>query len=368
MNTVRGKYVLSTLSRRVDNRRLPAIRVVDMRAEAQQSGRIGVLSKELMSAIQERLGGAEQTILFLNRRGFSSSLLCVKCGHRSDCDFCSVACTYHRQDDSLRCHICGRVNPAPRRCPACGDPQFKFAGIGTQRVERIVQKCFPHARVQRLDSDVTGRKDAYERILGDFRAGRTDILIGTQMIAKGLHLPNVTLVGVIYADLSLHVPDFRAGERTFQLLAQVAGRAGRGEMPGEVIIQTFTPHHPAVQAARRTDYLGFSDQELAFRRELKYPPFSHMICITLAGVAEEKVAFAAKVFSKELAKQMDKGVLISPPTPAPIARAKGRYRYQIFLRAGSTLKMTRPLKIMVQKLKLPPGVKCSVDVDVLSML
>ncbi|MCX7591612.1 MAG: primosomal protein N', partial [Kiritimatiellae bacterium] len=235
-NVRAGKYCLGRLTQRADQKRMPVIRVVDMRVEAQRTGSLSVFSRELLEAIRERLTRKEQTILFLNRRGFATALICPVCGYVATCSLCSVSCTYHRKEDRLRCHICGETYERPASCPSCHDPSFRFTGIGTERIERIVEKLLPAARVQRMDTDVTTRKDAHERILGEFRSGRIDILIGTQMIAKGLHFPNVTLVGIIYADLSLHMPDFRAGERTFQLLAQVAGRSGRGDVCGEVIV------------------------------------------------------------------------------------------------------------------------------------
>jgi primosomal protein N' (replication factor Y) len=215
---------------------------------------------------------------------------------------------------------------------------------------------------------MTSRKGSYDQILGDFRTGKTDILIGTQMIAKGLHFPNVTLVGVVYADLSLHMPDFRAGERTFQLLAQVAGRAGRGEVSGEVIVQTYTPFNPAVQAARRLDYEGFCDQENEFRRELNYPPFSHLVCLNLKGRSEEKLLFHCRALARELKSQLAGTVICAGPSPAPLARAKGYYRYQIMLRCVSVRKMTDPIKSTMKKFRFPPGISCSVDVDAISLL
>jgi len=362
------KYELARLPRRVDNRTMPVMRVVDMRMEAARSGHASVFSKTLLEAIRLRLDRAEQTILFLNRRGFATSLICLKCGYVANCDHCSVSYTYHRNDDRLRCHICGANRRVPEQCPECRDPTFKFSGIGTQRVESIVRKCFPQANVQRMDADMTTAKDAYDRILGDFRVGNIDILIGTQMIAKGLHFPNVTLVGVIYADLSLHMPDFRAGERTFQLLAQVAGRAGRGEVSGEVMVQTYTPFHEAVQAARRLDYEGFCDQEMEFRRELSYPPFTHLVCMTLRGPSEDKVAFTCRTLARALRERLPEKVLLADPTPAPLARAKGLYRYQLMLRCKSTQAMTEPIQAVLAAVQLPDKVTLAVDVDAISLL
>ncbi len=367
-NVKKEKYQLVRLSRRVDKREMPLMRIIDMRVETERTGRMAVFSRDLLEAIRVRLERAEQVILFLNRRGFACSLTCPRCGHVAVCSQCSVSYTYHYEDDKLRCHICGNSKSVPGKCPGCGDLEFKFTGVGTQRIEKIVQKCFPHAHVQRMDADVTSRKDSYERILGDFKSGKTNILIGTQMIAKGLHFPNVTLVGIVYADLSLHMPDFRAGERTFQLLAQVAGRAGRGDTQGEVIVQTYTPFNSAVQAARRLDYDGFCDQEMAFRKELGYPPFKHLICITIKGQSDEKTSFCCKALVRELKKKLLSNVVMSDSAPAPLRRAKGFYRWQVMLRCTSTGVTTRIVKDVVNGFKFPKGITCSVDVDALNLM
>ncbi|MFO7870416.1 MAG: primosomal protein N' [Kiritimatiellia bacterium] len=367
-NAGKGKYALAVLPRRADNRKMPRMRVIDMRIEMGRPGRGGVFSRELLDAIQQRLEKGEQTILFLNRRGFATSLICPRCGYVAECGQCSVSYTYHRKDERLRCHICGAVKKVPAKCPGCGDPAFRFAGVGTQRIESIARKCFPRASIQRMDADVTGRKDAYGRILGDFRVGKTDILIGTQMIAKGLHFPNVTLVGVMYADLSLHMPDFRAGERTFQLLAQVAGRAGRGEVSGEVIVQTYTPFHAAVQAARRQDYAGFGQKELESRRELCYPPFARLTCITFKGRSERETAFYASALAKKLQPCLDRSVRMSRPVPAPLAKAKGKYRYQLMLRSPRAASVTHPVSAATADFKLPRGMSMAVDVDALNLM
>jgi len=367
-NAKADKYKLARLRKRVDNRKMPVMHIVDMRIETERSGHVNVFSKDLLAAIRQRLDRAEQTILFLNRRGFATSLICPRCGHVARCDQCSVTYTYHRKGEELRCHVCGGRSKVPRRCPGCQDPAFKFVGIGTQRVEVAMTKCFPGARMQRMDADITRRKGAYDSIFDDFRVGKIDILIGTQMIAKGLHFPNVTLVGVIYADLSLHMPDFRASERTFQLLAQVAGRAGRGEVPGEVIVQTYTPFHVAVQAARRLDYDGFCDQEIEYRRELMYPPLARLLCITLRGPSEEKVSFSCAALARQLKKALPERVAVSDACPAPLAKAKGRYRYQIMVKSRSARAMTDPLKELLRDFKLPVEVTCSVDMDALSLM
>jgi primosomal protein N' (replication factor Y) len=309
--------------------------------------------------------------LFLNRRGYSTSLLCPKCGYVANCPNCSVSLTYHRIDQRLACHICGHNEKVPLVCPEpkCKNPAIRFAGTGTQKVEEVLAKLFPKARVKRMDADTMKRKDDYRHVLGDFRAGKIDILVGTQMIAKGLHFPNVTLVGIIYADSALHQPDFRAGERTFQLLTQVAGRAGRGDVEGEVFVQAFTPFHPAIQYARRHDFVGFYEQEIEFREQLKYPPVSRVALLTLKGRNEEKVKFSAEHLKRELEKKLTalKDLVIAGPAPAPLLRAENFYRYQIMLRTRAMSALSRELAIIVQSLTLPDDVTLAVDIDPVSL-
>ncbi len=367
-NARRGKYFLSSMPHRVDNRAMPAMRVVDMRTETEREGRLNVFSRALVDAMRRRLDNGEQTILFLNRRGYATTVLCPQCGYTAVCPHCSVSMTYHRAAAEIRCHICGHSAPAPSQCPACGLPTLKFNGIGTQRIESAVRAVFPQARVQRMDADTAAAKHAYTNILGDFKAGKTDILIGTQMIAKGLHFPGVTLVGVVCADSSLHLPDFRAAERTFQLLLQVAGRAGRGEIPGEVIIQTFSPAHPAIQSARRQDYAGFCDQELAARNELMYPPFTHLICLTFEGTREAAVIAAADRLARRLRELLHPAIIQAGPMPAPLSKIKGRSRQQIILRSVSVKAMTGPLQAALAELPARSDVRVAVDVDALSLM
>jgi primosomal protein N' (replication factor Y) len=371
-NVRRGKYALLDLPRRADHKKMPVVRVVDMRAEARrEKGGPAVFSRQLREAILKRLEKHEQVILFLNRRGYSSSLQCPKCGYVAECPNCSVALTYHRTTLRLRCHICSHDAPAPAACPneECKNPAIRYAGLGTQKVELVLSRLFPGARVCRMDSDVLQRKEDYRRILGDFKAGKIDILVGTQMIAKGLHFENVTLVGVIHADLSLHVPDFRAGERTFQLLTQVAGRAGRGEVEGEVFVQSFTPFHPAIQYARRHDFIGFYEQEIEFRQQLSYPPLSRMALLVFKGRNEDKVAFFAEHWRKELdqlAPQF-KGMIIAGPAPAPLARAETYYRYQISLRLRQMSHLSAALAKMMAAQPLDEDVTLAVDIDPVNM-
>jgi primosomal protein N' (replication factor Y) len=370
-NARKGKYTLLELPERVDDQKMPYVRVVDMRQTARSGKGIPVFSPQLKEAITQRLERGEQTILFLNRRGYSTSLQCPLCGFVASCPNCSLSLTYHRPQQKLLCHICGHLEPVPAACPneKCRNPAIRYAGLGTQKVEDTLAKLFPDARVQRMDSDILKRKEDYRRILGDFRAGKIDILVGTQMIAKGLHFPNVTLVGIIYADMALHQPDFRAAERTFQLLTQVAGRAGRGDVEGEVFVQAFTPFHPAIQYARRHDFAGFYEQEIEFREQLQYPPASRVALLTLKGRNEDKVKFSADHLKRELEKGLPdvKELVLAGPAPAPLARAESHYRYQIMLRAKRMTDLSRRLAALIAELKLPEDVALTVDVDPVSL-
>jgi primosomal protein N' (replication factor Y) len=367
-NAQTRKYALLEMPTRADDKKMPIVRVVDLRLEKQgEKGGTPVFSQRLRDAISFRLERKEQTILFLNRRGYASSMQCPKCGYVAGCPNCSISLTYHRSAQQLRCHICGYMSPAPTVCPneKCRNPAIRFAGVGTERVQETLAKLFPHAKVARMDSDTLKRKEDYRRTLGDFRTGKIEILVGTQMIAKGLHFPNVTLAGIIYADLSLHMPDFRAGERTFQLLTQVAGRAGRGDVEGEVIVQAFTPFHPAIQYARRHDYAGFYEQEIEFRQQLQYPPIGRAAMITLKSRNEDKVKMSADYIKTEIAKALApiKDLIIAGPAPAPLLKAETFFRYQLMLRTKRMPSASRLLAEALKKIILPEGVSMVVDVD-----
>jgi primosomal protein N' (replication factor Y) len=371
-NARQGKYALLELPTRVDDQKMPLIRIVDLRDEMHKQHGPPIFSLKLKEAITQRLERGEQTMLFLNRRGYATSLQCPKCGYVAGCPNCSITLTYHRQAQKLCCHLCGHEVPAPTVCPEahCRNPGIRYAGLGTEKVEATLAKLFPQARVKRMDSDTLKRKEDYRRVLSDFRVGKIDILVGTQMIAKGLHFPNVTLVGIIYADLSLHVPDFRAGERTFQLLTQVAGRAGRGDVEGEVFVQSFTPFHPAIQYARRHDYQGFYEQELETREQLRYPPVSRVALLTLRGRNEDKVRFAADHLKHLLEPVM--ATLADPvllgPAPAPLVRAESYYRYQIMLRCRQMTRLSRELSALAGRLSLPDDVSLQVDIDPVNLM
>lgn len=379
-NCKRGKFKLLELPQRVDDQKMPHVRVVDMRQSKRDGKGPPVFSPQLKEAITQRLERKEQTILFLNRRGYSSSLVCEKCGHVCGCPNCSVALTYHRTEQVLRCHVCGYHERVPQVCPngQCRNPGIRYSGLGTQKVEEILGKLFPQARVRRMDADVMKRKEDYREVLGAFRAGKIDILVGTQMIAKGLHFPNVTLVGIIFADMALHQPDFRAGERTFQLLTQVSGRAGRGDIEGEVFVQAFTPFHPAIQFARRHDFVGFYEQEMEFRTQLKYPPVGRVALLTLKGRNEDKVKFSADHVARVIESRGRDGkkdgeeqpvgqgisdLIIAGPAPAPLLRAENYYRYHLMLRTRAMTRLSRLLAQITSGLTLPDDVTLAVDID-----
>jgi|TARA_B100001094_G_scaffold317360_1_gene359660 primosomal protein N' (replication factor Y) len=372
-NAKRGRYQLLEMPSRADHKQMPLVRVQDMRTE-KSKGDQGppIFSQRLKEAIRNRLEQGEQTILFLNRRGFATSMQCPDCGFVAECPNCSLSLTYHRREQFLRCHVCGHAEAAPRRCPSegCGSAKIRFHGLGTEKVEDVLRKLFPNANVTRMDSDALKRKEDYRRILGDFRRGKIDILVGTQMIAKGLHFPRVTLVGIVYADTGLHLADFRAGERTFQLLTQVAGRAGRGEVEGEVVVQTFSPVHPAIQFSRRHDYEGYFEAEMEFREQLRYPPFTRAAMLTLRGRNEEKVSFSADHVKKQiepLTESMD-DLQISGPAPAPLLRAETFYRYQLMLRTGRMSELSRHLAGITAGLSFPDDVTLTVDIDPVNLL
>ena len=370
-NALDGKYALATLARRaVDAAEPPHALVVDMRGEtARAEGRLPVFSDTLVQAIRRRLDLGEQTMLFLNRRGYAPAVSCPACGHREECENCSVAMTWHRDDGVLRCHVCGAFRPAPARCPACGCPDYRYGGVGTQRVEAVARRLFPRASIERMDVDATTRKSSHEEILGRFRAGKTDILVGTQMIAKGLDFPNVTLAGILNADAGLAVPDFRAAERTFQLVAQMAGRTGRGLRPGDVIVQTLSPDEPAIEFAKTEDFESFARGELAERRELCYPPYGHLHCATFRSESREAAAAAAARFAAAVGRS-DR-YLLGDPAPAPIEKAKGLWRFQVSLRGPDPAILLERLRAAVAATAAAAErdrVSVSVDVDAVGAL
>lgn len=356
---LKGEYVLTVLPERVENRPLPDVEIIDMRAEFEHGNR-SILSASLRTALENVLLRGEQAIILLNRRGFSSFVLCRECGHVMECLNCSVSMTYHQSDRKLHCHYCTAKHDLPQKCPNCASPYLRQFGVGTEQVEAYLKAQFPTARLSRMDADTTSRKGAHRAILKRFATQETDILIGTQMVAKGLDFPHVTLVGVLSADLTLNLPDIRSSERTFQLLTQVAGRAGRGDLPGRVIIQCYDPNHFAIQAAKEHDYGRFFRQEISFRRQMGYPPFQVLVRILCTGPETEVQAHAHSIAAYFREHGVHPGQLYGP-SPAPISRIKGRHRWQIVVKGewGS---------LFSQLPESPSNVYTTIDVDPLFLL
>ncbi len=370
-NASTGKYRLAILTQRVDEKQMPLMRIVDLRQERRKEKAAAILSEKLRTAIADRLEKREQTILFLNRRGFSTSLLCSNCGEARNCPNCSVALTFHRHPavaGRLSCHLCGHTAAVPKKCPACGKDALIYAGFGTEKVESTVSQIFPKAVVRRMDADSMTRKEAYRETLRNFRTGKIDVLVGTQMIAKGLHFPNVTLVGIINADLSLHLPDFRAGERTFQLLTQVAGRAGRGETHGQVFVQTYTPFSPSIQFARHHDFAGYFQQELEFRERCDFPPFKHAILITVRSAHEARAKLSAETLKRRLKEALPEEFTLGDATPAPLEKLQGQFRFHILIRGQAIMRLSRLIRETLDKLPFPEDVTVTVDVDPYQLL
>jgi primosomal protein N' (replication factor Y) len=366
-NVERGKYAVDRILNRVDDRQLPKIHLVDMRREDLQGKGASPISRTLADMLVDRFEKKEQSILFLNRRGFSTSMLCPDCGYVATCEHCSIPMTYHITDKSLRCHLCGVESPAPYACPECKSPNIRKRGVGTQKIEEIVQKILPRAKIVRMDADSMSKKNLYRKILNDFRVGKIDLLVGTQMIAKGLDFPNVTLVGLVDADRSLHVEDFRSAERTFQLIVQVSGRSGRGDRAGEVVIQTHTPHAPPIQFARKSDFDGFQLEELEQRREFNYPPFRHLIRHLFRGRNPDKVNFYIEQWLKVVEERMDGQLEIRGPAPAPIEKIRDEYRFQIWYFAPSASRVIGSLMALRDGFKMDKEVIDLIDVDPMNM-
>ncbi len=362
-----GKYLLQRLNVRADSHSMPLVRVIDMRIEQQKhKNSHTIFSDKLRQGLELRLERGEQSILFLNRRGFARSLQCPACGHACQCPHCAIALTYHRTDERLMCHICGFQSIVPRKCPECKDPAIALQGYGTQKVEEVLAKIIPKARIARIDADAMRKKNTLRDMLNAFKSKKIDILIGTQMIAKGLHFPNVTLVGILNADIGLHVPDFRASERTFQLITQVAGRAGRGELEGEVIVQTSTPHAPAIQYARRHDFDGFSEQELEFRREFQFPPFGRCAVLTVRSTHERRAEFTLQTLHRRLEENKPKHLTVSEPLPSPLVRSHGQFRFQVTLRCPNARPLTNHVQSILQRTPLPEDVIATFDMDAIN--
>jgi primosomal protein N' (replication factor Y) len=368
-NVERGKSTLVELPARIADRPMPSVELIDMREEFLETRQNALFSRRLVEALAQKLEAGEQTVLLMNRRGFSSSVACRACGERMECVHCAVGLTYHRREHRLLCHYCNYAARVPKLCPKCGSEYIYFQGSGSEKVEEELHRVLPRARVARLDRDAVTGKHRYEQILGGFREGQFDILAGTQMIAKGHDIPNVTLVGVVNADIGLGLPDFRAAERTFQLLTQVAGRAGRHQLPGQVLIQTINPDHYAIRFAAAQDYGKFYEKELEFRRLMRYPPFSALANVVVRAERQED----ALQLSGEVAEALrnpGEGIKVLGPAEAPVARLKNEYRYQTLIKAASRTKLNALLNgLRRQALERKwPTTALVVDVDPLSLL
>ncbi len=364
-NAKKGKYQLSVLKHRADNATLPQVTVVDMKVEIAKNKGFTLFSHPLLEAIKQRVAIGEQVILFLNRRGYHTAQMCTSCTHVLQCPHCDVNLTFHLGDNVLACHLCDyRLSPPPRQCPECkAEGSFKFKGAGTEMVERALHAVLPEVRTLRLDADTTRHKGSHEMLFKSFRAGKADVLIGTQMIAKGLHFPQVTLVGVLNADGSLQIPDFRASETVFQLLTQVAGRSGRGQLSGEVIIQTHLPDHSVIELAKGQNYEGFFEQEIALRELFRYPPFTHLVKLTFSGKNPQTVQERASALRLQLIAQLPSDFEILPVVPCGHAKMKGDFRFQFIVKAE---RMGQLLKLLQGQGGREETLRISIDVDPLS--
>ena len=368
-NASTGKYTLLELPNRVAERALPKVHIVDMRQEFLETRKHATFSRALLEAIRDRLANNEQAMVLLNRRGFSSHVACRSCGARVECVNCAVTLTWHRRDRRLLCHYCGYAEKVPSVCPKCQSEHINFLGLGSERVEDELHAEFPQARIARLDRDTVTGKRQFEDILRNFRDRNFDILVGTQMIAKGHDIPNVTLVGVVSADVGLGMPDFRAAERTFQLLTQVAGRAGRGDLPGVVYMQTINPDHYAVRLAAEQDYPAFFEKELQFRRFMRYPPFSAMANLLVrAGKQEDALRMSTELGHRLTPAPED--MKIMGPAEAPVVRLKAEYRYQLLIKSGSRKALNALLNAArdFTRERKWPATALVIDVDPLTLI
>jgi len=345
-NAREGKYRLALLPERVEGRKLADVEIVDMRQEFRETHTQIPVSRRLHQEIEAQISSQKQTMILLNRRGYSWFLLCRSCGQTQRCVNCSISLTYHRREHRLICHYCGYSAPVPSRCPNCDSEHLHYVGEGTEKVEKKFAELFPGARVARLDRDVARRQGQFQRILDDFRRGKIDLLVGTQLIAKGHDFPGVTLVGVVSADIGLGLPDFRSAERTFQLLTQAAGRAGRGESPGRVLVQTFFPDHYAIRMAAEQNYEAFFDKEMLFRRMMHYPPVTALANVIAQGSKLEQAAQVAKHVGDFLIplEKSTEDLKILGPTPAPLAKLEGRFRIQFLMKCTSRAHLSNILQ------------------------
>lgn len=376
LNARQRKYELASVPARVAGRSLPDVHLVNMQEELERTGHVPIYSSLLLEAVKSRLDRGEQTILFLNRRGYARVLDCPDCGWVAECPDCAVPYTYHKADNCLRCHVCGGWARLPPDCPMCHAKDLSYGGVGTQRAQAALQACFPRARILRMDADSTSRKFSHDDILSAFRAGKADVLLGTQMIAKGLDFPNVTLVGVLNADTSLNRPDPRASERTYQLLAQVSGRAGRAEKPGEVYIQTFQPDAAAIAAAAKGDYAAFAAGELADREESYFPPYCRLSTLVFRSKVETLARDWSALYARSLdgwakkvnAAAQSQGFRVSEGAEAPLSKADGWFRYHVVMRTPTAKAAADAFKWIRAACPPPEALRIAFDVDAQNLM
>ena len=369
-NARKNRYALIEMPDRVEKRPLPEVELIDMRQEFQETGSEQVISRKLIEEIRLRLERKEQAMVLLNRRGYSPVVLCRACGKTLECRNCAIALTHHKQTRRMECHYCGFTAPVPKTCASCGSEYVYFLGTGSEKLEELLHGYFPQARIARLDRDTVRSHSDFERVLSGLNAGELDLLVGTQMIAKGHDIHGVTLVGVVGADMALGLPDFRAAERTFQLLTQVAGRAGRGDVPGKVILQTYFPEHYAVQYAARHDFIGFYEKELRFRSWMQYPPYSSLANVILRSDTLDRVLKWSGALGRWFENTRHEGVRVLGPAAAPIARLKRDYRYHFILKSASRQRLNALLRAMLAQSESEkiPRTNIIVDMDALWLM
>ncbi len=363
-NALAGKYRLGVLSTRATLAAQPTMRIIDMKQALDKAGGFTHFCPELLEGIEERTAKGEQTLLLLNRRGYRRMQICSECRYIAKCPHCDLSLTYHKEPNLLRCHLCDYQAQLLRECPSCrGHSQMEFRGFGTEHVERSLRALFPHIRTLRMDRDTTRKKESHEELFKQFRAHKADVLIGTQMIAKGFHFPCVTLVGILNADAQLQIPDFRSAESLFQLIAQASGRAGRSDLKGEVILQTFLPHHPLLPLAASQNYTAFYEREMEERKQFSFPPFSRLIKIVFSGPDEKETNRIADAFRAGLIQSAPPDAEILPMLPAGHPKIKERYRFQFLIKTKAILPMADRLEQLRQKGPLPKNIHMLIDVD-----
>ena len=365
-----GKIELLELTKRANKSNLPKVEIIDLREELANGNR-SMISEKLKREIEKNLEKKEQTILFLNRRGYSTFIMCRDCGYTVKCKNCDITMTYHIKEDKLKCHYCGHEEKRVLTCPECQGNNIRYFGTGTEKLEEEINKLLPQASTIRMDIDTVSRKNSHEEILRKFNEDNIDILIGTQMVVKGHHFPKVTLVGVIAADSSLNIEDFRANERTFQILTQVAGRAGRENTEGRVIIQTYNPDNLAVEQASMQDYKTFYDCEIGIRKQLKYPPFCDIIVISFSGEKEKEIIIQAKKMHEYLKKRViseNIGIILYSPVTSPIVKIKNKYRYRMIIKCIYNEEINQLLQDTLQENEIKKDVKISIEINPTNMM